>query len=233
MEDDRRVGGTEANGARWPSRSSKSVAPRSPGGLGSTPRRFRQPHDVRLAFSACSSVSPAAPSAPPTRATPASPFASATSRRSVGVQRLLVGQPGGAVGTADQGDSRRRPPCRQTSPPFRCRTHCRGVSACSRRAPAVVMGQAVRPVGLTHPLLRLHPHVRRRHALRGRHVGPGATRTRAQRRPRRQVHGGPPARACRVSEGHEIAVGAAQRREAELKRWPRAKKLGLVSSAAS
>ena len=31
----------EANGARWPSRSSKSVAPRSAGGLGSTPRRFR------------------------------------------------------------------------------------------------------------------------------------------------------------------------------------------------
>ena len=32
----------EANGARWPSRSSKSVAPRLAGGLGSTPRRFRQ-----------------------------------------------------------------------------------------------------------------------------------------------------------------------------------------------
>src|SRR4029453_11711382 len=32
----------EANGARWPSRSSKSVAPRESGGLGSTPRRFRQ-----------------------------------------------------------------------------------------------------------------------------------------------------------------------------------------------
>src|SRR4029453_5987007 len=32
----------EANGARWPSRSSKSVAPRESGRLGSTPRRFRQ-----------------------------------------------------------------------------------------------------------------------------------------------------------------------------------------------
>src|SRR5512138_738325 len=34
---------TEASGARWPSRSSKSVAPRFAGRLGSTPRRFRQP----------------------------------------------------------------------------------------------------------------------------------------------------------------------------------------------
>ena len=34
----------EANGARWPSRSSKPVAGRTcAGGLGSTPRRFRQP----------------------------------------------------------------------------------------------------------------------------------------------------------------------------------------------
>ena len=36
------MAGLEANGARWPSRSSKSVAPRLAGGLGSTPRRFRQ-----------------------------------------------------------------------------------------------------------------------------------------------------------------------------------------------
>ncbi len=44
--------GPEANGARWPSRSSKPVAPRSAGGLGSTPRRFRHSTRVREAHRA-------------------------------------------------------------------------------------------------------------------------------------------------------------------------------------
>ena len=50
---------SEANGARWPSRSSKPVAARARGGLGSTPRRFRHGRTC-AAMRKCLGVSPTA-----------------------------------------------------------------------------------------------------------------------------------------------------------------------------
>lgn len=163
----------EANGARWPSRSSKSVATRVfAGGLGSTPRRFRHS----------------------TRKRPASP-ARARSWR--------------ACARRGHRECPERPRASQPVLASRGRVEGQDTGACRHSYFVYILScsDGTLYVGSTSDI---------RKRERTHNEGHGAKYT-AGRRPVRVVY----------SETHE-SRSAALKREAQIKRWSRAKKKALI-----